>query len=87
MNYINVLLAKINHFNRKMADSNYSDIRSFYHSNYSSTKFHICFSPNAHMSSTLHFTGITLFEQLKNPSAHTTMQQVFTVHMYCNVYL
>ena len=46
MNYINVLLAKINHFNRKMADSNYSDICSFYHSNYSSTKFHIHFSPN-----------------------------------------
>ena len=45
MNYINVFLAKINHFNRKMADSNYSDIRSFYHSNYSSTKFHIRFSP------------------------------------------
>ena len=45
MNYINVLLAKINHFNSKMADLNYSDIRSFYHSNYSSTKFHIRFSP------------------------------------------
>ena len=45
MNYINVLLAKINHFNRKMADSNYSDIRSFYHLNYLSTKFHIHFSP------------------------------------------
>ena len=29
MNYINILLAKINHFNSKMADSNYSDIRSF----------------------------------------------------------
>ena len=46
MNYINVLLAKINHFNRKMADLNYSDIRPFYHSNYSSTKFHIRFSPS-----------------------------------------
>ena len=46
MNYIDVLLAKIKHFNRKMADSNYSDIRLFYHSNYSSTKFHIRFSPN-----------------------------------------
>ena len=48
MNYINVhvLLAKINYFNRKMADSNYSDICSFYHSNYLSTKFHIHFSPN-----------------------------------------
>ena len=45
MNYIIVLLAKFNHFNRKMADSNYSDIYSFYHSKYSSTKFHIRFSP------------------------------------------
>ena len=32
MNYINILLAKINHFNSKMAYSNYLDIRSFYHS-------------------------------------------------------
>ena len=48
MNYINVLLAKINHFNSKMTDSNYSDIRSFYHSNYSSTKFHIHFSPSSY---------------------------------------
>ena len=32
MNYINVLLAKINHFNSKMADPNYLDICSFYHS-------------------------------------------------------
>ena len=46
MNYINILLAKINHFNSKMADSNYSDIRSLYHSNYLSTKYHIRFSPN-----------------------------------------
>ena len=46
MNYINILLAKINHFNSKMADSNYSDICSLYHSNYSSTKHHICFSPS-----------------------------------------
>ena len=46
MNYINILLAKINYFNSKMADSNYSDIRSLYHSNCSSTKYHIRFSPN-----------------------------------------
>ena len=45
MNYIYVLLAKINHFDSKMADSNYSDIRSFYHSNYSSTKYRIRLSP------------------------------------------
>ena len=45
MNYINILLAKINHFNSKMADLNYSDIRSLYHSNYSSTKYFIPFSP------------------------------------------
>ena len=46
MNYINIMLAKINHFNSKMANSNYSDIRSLYHSNYLSTKYHIRFSPN-----------------------------------------
>ena len=46
MNYINILSAKINHFNSKMADSNYSDIHSLYHSNYSSTKYHINFSPS-----------------------------------------
>ena len=50
MNYIKILLAKINHFNAKinhfdskMADSNYSDILLL---NYSSTKYHIRFSPN-----------------------------------------
>ena len=36
MNYINIL-PKINNFSSKMADSNYSDIHSLYHSNYSST--------------------------------------------------
>ena len=41
------IASKINHFNSKMADSNYLDIRSLYHSNYSSTKYHIRFSPNA----------------------------------------
>ena len=41
MNYNNILLTKINHFNNKMADSNYSDIRSLYHSLYLSTKYHI----------------------------------------------
>ena len=41
MNYVNILLAKINHFNSKIADSNYSDIHSLYHSNYSSIKHHL----------------------------------------------
>ena len=39
MNYINLLLAKINHFNSKMADPNDSDIHSLYHSNYSTTSY------------------------------------------------
>ena len=52
MNYINILLAKINHFNSKIADSNYSDIRSLYHSNYSSTKYHIRFSPTSNRAET-----------------------------------
>ena len=33
-----------------MADSNYSDIRSLHHSNYSSTKYHIRFSPTDYTS-------------------------------------
>ena len=31
----------------KLVYSNYSDNRSFFHSNYSKPKFHICFSPNS----------------------------------------
>ena len=34
------------YFNSKMAYSNYSDIRSLCHSNYSNPKFHIRFSPS-----------------------------------------
>ena len=48
MNYINISLAKINHFNSKMADSNYSDIHSLYHLNSLSTKYCIRFSPNSY---------------------------------------
>ena len=33
-------------FHSKITISNYSDIRSVYHSNYSNTKFHIRFSSN-----------------------------------------
>ena len=58
MNYINILLAKINHFNSKMDDSNYSDIRLLYHSNYSSTKYCIRFSPKLEI--VLHISWIVL---------------------------
>ena len=53
MNYINILLAKINHFNSKMANSNYSDNRSLYHSNYLGTKYHIRFSPSRNKQPTV----------------------------------
>ena len=37
-------------FHSKITISNYSDIRSVYHSNYSNTKFHIRFSSNIYMA-------------------------------------
>ena len=51
-----------------MADSNYSDIRSLYHSNYLSTKYCIHFSPNYYSTAT-----ITTTDAIDSaPSAATT---------------
>ena len=68
MNYINILLAKINHFNSKMADLNYLDIRSLYHSNYLSTKYYIRFSP------TLYYVNVPRYYTWNKKSWSTRKQ-------------